>query len=156
MMWWGMVGGDRDRDGTDTMAEAPDEHYDGCTVTQSASQTYPSSQTEPAEEAGVLTPQRLHFLLTARVVVRQESQQLGVKELKKHWVSLLISYVIINCKPKKYHSICYSLICLVAFCYNGTTLLISKCKLKGRSENNCRSHFSSTFCLKKQVLLQVR
>lgn len=36
---------------------------DGHTGTQSAAQTYPHPRPESAEEAGVLTPQRLHFLL---------------------------------------------------------------------------------------------
>lgn len=60
------------------MAEAADRHYDGDTVDTRASQTYPCSQTELAEEAGVLTPPRLYFLLiTVRAAVRQESQEHG-------------------------------------------------------------------------------
>lgn len=39
----------------------------GRTMTQRAAETYPCSQTESAEETGVLTPKRLHFLL---IIVR--------------------------------------------------------------------------------------
>lgn len=36
--------------------------HNGHTVTQRAARTYPCSQTESAEETGVLTPKRLYFL----------------------------------------------------------------------------------------------
>lgn len=41
----------------------PYGYYNGAVMAQSASRTYPCSQTESAEETGVLTPKRLHFLL---------------------------------------------------------------------------------------------
>lgn len=47
-------------------------------VTQRASETYPCSQTESAEETGVLTPKRLHFLLIIVRAAGEGSQQYGL------------------------------------------------------------------------------
>lgn len=72
----------------------PCADYDGHTVTQRAGQTYPHSQTESAEEAGVLTPKRLHFLL---IIVRaagegRRANRTDFKDLDKHQAQhLLIS-----------------------------------------------------------------
>lgn len=45
---------------------------------QRASETYPCSQTESAEETGVLTPKRLHFLLIIVRAAGEGSQQYGL------------------------------------------------------------------------------
>lgn len=55
----------------------PYRYYNGRTATQRASETYPCSQTESAEETGVLTPKRLHFLLIIVRAAGEDSQQYG-------------------------------------------------------------------------------
>lgn len=58
----------------------PHGYYNKHTITQRASETYPCSQTESAEETGVLTPKRLYFLLIIVRAAGEGSQQYGLFE----------------------------------------------------------------------------